>query len=241
MAQHFNSCHHISAILDEQASTTEGGTLSSNVVLVLDQYHWLPEVFSIGNGIGESAPGRPLLCAAVLFSRRCRRSRSKQVRASLMCSILNASEMLKHSFDAKGRNSPPGFWSLFLVSIASVCQSKSCCAGLATKCWLSRAFAPTEFREISRDICKKRQVFLPRLSRHPLPFLCFVVSRDVFYEMQLFAVLKKNRGSGAWCCTVSCGSSKIRKRKGPKYLRHFGPPPLHPHPTLVKNTGQHCF
>ena len=123
----------------------------------------MPEVFSIGNGIGESARGRPLLCAAVLFSRRCRRPRSKQVRvrASLMRLILNASEMLKHSFDAKGRNSPPGFLSLLLVSIPSVCQSKSCCAGLATKCLLSRAFVLIRFLQISRDICKKHQVFPP--------------------------------------------------------------------------------
>ena len=49
--------------------------------------------------------------------------------------------------------------------------------------------------------------------------------------MQLFAVLKKNRGSGAWCCTVSCGSSKIRKRKDPRYIRHYGPP-LTPPPDL---------
>ena len=143
------------------------------MVLVLNQYHWLPEVFSIGNGIGESAPGRPLLCAAVLFSRRCRRSRSKQVRVSLMRSILNKSEMLKHSFDAKGRNSPPGFLSLFLVSIASVCQSKSCCAGLATKCWLSRAFVLIKFLEISRDICKEHRVFLPFVNA-PLPLFVSV-------------------------------------------------------------------
>ena len=170
MAQHFNSCHHISAILDEQASTTEGGTLSSNVVLVLNQYHWLPEVFSIGNGIGESAPGRPLLCAAVLFSRRCRRSRSKQVRASLMCSILNASEMLKHSFDAKGRNSPPGFLSLFLVSIASVCQSKSCCAGLATTCWTRKAFVRTDFFRNQLRHLQEASSFSLVCQRTPCPF-----------------------------------------------------------------------
>ena len=114
-----------------------------------------------------------MLCAAVLFSRRCRRSRSKQVRVSLMRSILNKSEMLKHSFDAKGRNSPPGFLSLFLVSIPSVCQSKSCCAGLATKCWLRRAFVPIEFLQISRDICKEHRVFLPFVNA-PLPLFVSV-------------------------------------------------------------------